>query len=432
MEDLFNREAEQQLLGMMLFDNNIIPDVTTMVPDDAFGVVTHRLIYNSICSVYESNGRCDLIQLSDDLDKKEELNRIGGNIYLYDIQAPIVESESYKFCIGLINDLYKRRRILKTSSLLNELVFNRDLTVEDLVDKSQQEILKLSRFSGDEFTKYTPDILPKVIGNMYSKEPDIGITSGFIELDALIGGFTASDLTLVAGLAGMGKSMFCTCMLQNMAMIHNKPILLFSLEMPKDKVMLRMLAKESGLRYNDVQHGRVSLELLIEPITRLHNSKIIINDESAISLSKIAAISRKMKHKHPDLAIIAIDYLQLINMEKQGTREREVAVASWRLKQLSQEIGVPIILLSQLNRATHNNEGMRPELHNLRESGALEQNASVVMFVHRDDYYDQNSDNAGLMEILVKKNRYGDTGKVVLDMDKDKMAFYNYFHGGLF
>ncbi len=437
VEPLHDREAERAVLGAMLMDTDVIPRVMPILGEtpEAFFTTDHRIIYSAAADVYDQHSKADIILVADHLKKTDQLKRVGGTIYLYDLQARIVETENTEFHAQIVRDKWMRRQLIQASATIREIAQDGEKDLVDVLDESQEEIFRLN--SQNTHRGFIPlgslinQSLKDIEELYHKKEQYVGIPSGFTDLDILTSGLQRGDLIIIAARPSMGKTTLVLNIAQNIALDQELPVAVFSLEMPARQVAMRMLAAEAQIDFAKLRIGNITDQNwsnLTQGATTLMEAgnRISIHEARGITIQTVRAEARRLKSQQENLALIIVDYLQLLRGTGQYTgREQEIAEISRALKALAWELDVPIIACSQLNRELERRPDKRPQLADLRESGAIEQDADLVVFLHRDDYYDEQSEAAGMADLIIRKQRNGATGTVQLEFIKEQMRFAN-------
>lgn len=437
VEPLHDREAERAVLGAMLMDTDVIPRVMPILGEtpEAFFTTDHRIIYSAAVDVYDQHSKADIILVADHLKKTDQLKRVGGTIYLYDLQARIVETENTEFHAQIVRDKWMRRQLIQASATIREIAQDGEKDLVDVLDESQEEIFRLN--SQNTHRGFIPlgslinQSLKDIEELYHKKEQYVGIPSGFTDLDILTSGLQRGDLIIIAARPSMGKTTLVLNIAQNIALDQELPVAVFSLEMPARQVAMRMLAAEAQIDFAKLRIGNITDQNwsnLTQGATTLMEAgnRISIHEARGITIQTVRAEARRLKSQQENLALIIVDYLQLLRGTGQYTgREQEIAEISRALKALAWELDVPIIACSQLNRELERRPDKRPQLADLRESGAIEQDADLVVFLHRDDYYDEQSEAAGMADLIIRKQRNGATGTVQLEFIKEQMRFAN-------
>ena len=436
VEALHDREAEQAVLGAMVMDKIVIPRVVALLghTPEAFFTTDHQLIYAAILSCYERYNSVDALLVANELEKANQLNRIGGAVYLYDLQARIVETESTEFYAQIVREKSIRRQLIQASHQIRTLAQDEEKELHDVLDESQEEIFRLSHANVKRgFVPIAPLVNESLreLESLFKNESQmVGIPTGFTDFDLLTSGLQRGDLIIIAARPSMGKTTLVLNIAQNIAIEQQLPVAIFSLEMPAKQVALRMLAAESQVDFNRLRTGRFTdehWEALAQGATRLTSAPIFINEARGISVQTVRSEGRRLKGEHENLSAIIIDYLQLISGSGRytGSREQEISDISRSLKTLAWELDIPILACSQLSRETERRPDKRPQLSDLRESGAIEQDADLVAFLYREDYYDEQADEQGVADLIIKKQRNGPTGTIKLEFNKKQMRFAN-------
>ena len=434
-EALHDREAEQAVLGTMMVDSAVIPRVLAILghTSEVFFTADHQLIYAAILSVYERHNRVDALLVSDELERKNDLNRAGGDLYLYDLQARIVETESAEFYAQIVREKSTRRQLAQAGEQISNLARDQEQELRDVLDQAQEGIFRLGQADNDRGFVSVGSIVKETLGEIeklsHKHEQFIGIPTGFIDFDLMTSGLQRGDLIIIAARPSMGKSTLVLNMAQNIAIEQELPVAIFSLEMPTQQVLLRMLAAEAQINFGHLRTGNLTDEDwpgLTQAASSLMSVPIYINDMRGVTIQMLRAEGRRLKGEHNNLAVIIIDYLQLLSGSgRYSGRVEEISDISRALKTLAWELDTPILACSQLSREVEKRPDKRPLLSDLRESGAIEQDADLVAFLYREDYYDEAADDQGTADLIIKKQRNGPTGTIRLEFNKTQMRFAN-------
>ena len=415
-------EAEQAVLGSMLTDKDaVIAGIEILKPED-FYREDNKAIYQAIYNLYRKGEPIDVITVKSQLIEEGNFEKVGGLEYLALLPDKVPTTANVEMYIKIIKKKSILRNLIQTSNQLIELGYSQNEEVDYIMDEAEKRIFNIMKNRNQK--GYTPikDILIdsfQQIERMYNQKDAIsGIRSGFIDLDRKTSGLNNSDLILVAARPAMGKSAFAINIATNVAMRANVPVVIFNLEMSKEQVANRILCSEAMVDSNKIKTGQMEdsdWEKLASTLGPLSASEIYIDDTPGISIMEIRAKARKLKLEK-NIGLIVIDYLQLIQGtgKKGASREQEISEISRSLKILAKELDVPVIALSQLSRASEQRKDHRPMLSDLRESGAIEQDADIVMFIYRDDYYNEDSPKKGVAEIILAKHRGGSIGTIEL------------------
>ena len=436
VDSLSDKEAEQAILGAMMTEKSVIPPVITKLGQtaDVFLTVDHQLIYSAILAVYDRISKADPLLVADELKKGDQLNRAGGTEYLYELQAPIVETESTEFYADILYEKATRRRLIRATAQIREMAYDEGVAITEVLNQSQETVFDLSQSDTQRGFVAIRSLLTEslnAVERLYHKKSRfLGVPTGFMDFDHLTSGLQPGNLIIIAARPSMGKTTLVLNIAQNVALEQKRPVAVFSLEMPSQDIAMRMLATESRIDFGRLRTGNFSEDQwkpLTEGASRLAEAPILINDNRGLTVQSLRAEGRRLKGEHSDLALIIVDYLQLLRgTGRYHAREQEISEISRALKILAWELNVPIIACSQLSREIERRPDKRPQLSDLRESGAIEQDADLVAFLHRDDYYeDENVGDRVEAYIMIKKQRNGPTGTVILYFTKNEMRFEN-------
>jgi replicative DNA helicase len=430
-----NVEAEQSVLGAILIDNNALITALELVGEDDFYRESHRRIFSSMGELFDKNEPIDLITLTDQLKRKNELDAVGGSGYLASLVSMVPTSANVRYHSKIVREKAMLRGLLRSVTDIASNVYESELDPEELIDFAEKTVFDLS----DKRIKTSFVTLKEVIKDSFQmiehlydrKEAITGVSSGFSKLDELTTGFQKSDLIIVGGRPSMGKTAFSLNIAQHVGVELKEPVAIFSLEMAKEQLAFRMLCSEAMVNSNDIRKGFIRKDdwhKLTSAASKLAESPIFIDDSSGMTVLEMRAKARRLKAEH-GLSLIIVDYLQLMrgrgNAER---REQEISEISRSLKGLAKELRVPVIALSQLNRGVETRGGSKkPTLADLRESGAIEQDADVIIFLYRDEVYNKEiQDNKNKAEIIVAKQRNGPTDTVTLTFLSHCTRFTDY------
>ena len=418
-----NIEAEQSVLGAVLIDNNALIAALELIGEDDFYKESHRRIFSSMSELFDKNEPIDIITLTDQLKRKNTLDAVGGSGYLASLASMVPTSANVRYHSKIVREKAMLRGLLRSVTDIASNVYESELDPEELIDFAEKTVFDLS----DKRIKASFVTLKEVIKDSFQmiehlydrKEAITGVPSGFGKLDELTTGFQKSDLIIVGGRPSMGKTAFSLNIAQHVGVELKEPVAIFSLEMAKEQLAFRMLCSEAMVNSNDIRKGFIRKDdwhKLTSAASKLAESPIFIDDSSGMTVLEMRAKARRLKAEH-GLSMIIVDYLQLMrgrgNAER---REQEISEISRSLKGLAKELRVPVIALSQLNRGVETRGGSKkPTLADLRESGAIEQDADVIIFLYRDEVYNKEmQDNKNKAEIIVAKQRNGPTDTVPL------------------
>jgi len=430
-----NQEAEQSVLGGMLLDNDAINRAVEEVSFDDFYRGAHRKIFQGIIDLYQKNEPADLVTLSTHLKSKGDLDEVGGASYLAKLVDAVPSAANISAYSKIVREKSVLRRLIEGATEIIDRGFKGEGEVDAFVDEAEKIIFDISERRLKQGFASVKDVVKdsfKAIEELYErKELITGVSSGFKDLDKMTCGLQPSDLIIIAGRPSMGKTAFALNMAERAAIDHNAVCAIFSLEMSKEQLVQRMLCSRAEVDASKLRGGFLG-ESDWPKLTRaaglLSEAPIFIDDTPAINVLELRAKSRRLQRNH-GLDMIIVDYLQLMRgVGRIESREREISEISRALKALAKELHVPVIALSQLNRGVESRQDKRPQLSDLRESGAIEQDADVIGFVYRDEMYNKESPDKGKAEIIIGKQRNGPTGKVTLAFRGSITRFDDYAH----
>ena len=431
-----NLDAEKSVLASILIDNdNMARALEVLTPED-FYKLGHARIFQAMVGLYERAEPIDLITVTNYLAKAEELETLGGALYLSELVSEIPTSANIVYHCKIVKEKSVLRTLIKAAAEITSLCFEEEYFIDETLDRAEQLVFSISEHRVK--TSFVPvkDVIKdtiQLVHNLFDRKEGIsGLPTGFIDLDMLTTGFYPGDLIILGARPSMGKTALCLNIAQQVGIQEQMPVAIFSLEMSKEQLVMRILCSEAEVDSKKIRSGHHSREdflKLTNAASRLSEAKIFI-DDSNNSVLEMRAKARRLKSEH-GLGLVIIDYLQLMSSTRGGkgneSREREIAEISRSLKALAKELNVPIIALSQLNRGVEARVDKRPNLSDLRESGAIEQDADVILFLYRDEYYNtDDKSNKGLVELDLAKQRNGPTGVVKLTFIHEYTTFRNY------
>jgi len=426
-----NLEAEQSILGAVLIDNEALPKVLEILDPGDFYKLSHKKIFNAMTDLFDKNEPIDLITLTDQLKRKDELDAVGGLSYLSSLVDMTPTSANIRYHSKIVREKALLRGLIQSAQDISSRVYEDNLDAEDLVDYAEKAIFHISDKKIKASFVTLKDVIKdsfEMIENLYDKKDTItGVPSGFSDLDDLTTGFQKGDLIIVGGRPSMGKTAFALNVAQYVGLEVREPVAIFSLEMAKEQLAFRMLCAEALVNSNSIRKGFIKKEdwhKLTSAASNLTGAPIFIDDSSGVTVLELRAKARRLKMEH-GLSLIIVDYLQL--MRGKGSferREQEISDISRSLKGLAKELSVPVIAVSQLNRSVEQRRPPTPILADLRESGAIEQDADVILFLYRDEIYNKDS-KKGIAEIIIAKQRNGPTGNVHLSFLSNCTRFMN-------
>ena len=431
-------ELEQAVLGALMLERDAIIDVQEYVKAETFYLEEHRLIFKAIQALSFDMKAIDLYTVTERLKAQKELQKVGGAAYLAELTQKVASAAHIEFHAKIIAQKYVQRELIHSATEIERRSYDDEVDVTELIGFAEQEIFRVSEGNVKRSVQAASDILRKALAQIEEASKTAGeyngVRSGFTDIDAVTLGWQPSDLIIIAARPSMGKTAFVLTMARNMCVELKTPVAFFSLEMSSVQLMNRLIVAETQLNSKDLRTGNLTPAQwthLESQTVELGRSPLYIDDTPALSVYEFRSKARRLKTQH-DIQLIIIDYLQLMTAstpETRGNREQEVSLISRTLKAIAKELNVPIIALSQLSRNVENRGGSkRPQLSDLRESGAIEQDADVVAFIHRPEYYglttdENNMPTAGMAEIIIAKHRNGEVTDVPLRFIKEQAKF---------
>ena len=426
-----NLDAEMSLLGAVLIDEETLADISEHVKPDDFYDKRHGIIYGGMMRLYEKHRPVDLLTLTEELKRKKELDTIGGSAYLTDLTNYVPTAAHAEAYAELVAQKAVRRRLIKASGEISELGFDEEFTTQELLEKAEAELFSVS----DQSLKQDLVKLESILTESFDRLEELhrnkgslrGVRTGYRDLDNMTAGLQRSDLIILAARPAMGKTTLVTNLAYNVATIAKQPVLFFSLEMSKEQLVDRMLADASGVDAWNIRTGNLSDEdfsKLSDAMGEMAEAPIFIDDTPGVSVLEMRTKARRVAHEQP-LGLIIVDYLQLMqgSGRSDGNRVQEVSEISRGLKLIARELNVPVIALSQLSRSVESRSPQIPQLADLRESGSIEQDADIVMFIYREAYYNPETERENITDLIIAKHRNGPTGKVELYFHPERLRF---------
>lgn len=425
-------DAEMSLLGAVLIDDETLADATEHVTAKDFYDKRHGHIFAAMMRLYERHKPVDLLTLTDELKKKDQLETIGGSSYLSELTNYVPTSAHAEAYAEMVAQKAVRRRLIKASADISELGFDEDTTTQELLEKAEAELFSVS----DQSLKQDLVSIETILTESFDRMEELhrnkgqlrGIRTGYKDLDTMTAGLQRSDLIILAARPAMGKTTLVTNLAYNVATIAKQPVLFFSLEMSKEQLVDRMLSDASGVDAWNIRTGNLSDEdfsKLSEAMGEMAEAPIYIDDTPGLTVLEMRTKARRAAHEAP-LGLIIVDYLQLMQSSasrSDGNRVQEVSEISRGLKLIARELNVPVIALSQLSRSVESRTPQVPQLSDLRESGSIEQDADIVMFIYREAYYNPETDRENITDLIIAKHRNGPTGKIELYFHPERLRF---------
>lgn len=434
----YSQEAEQASLGAMLLDKEAIIIGIELLSAEDYYRDAHRLIFSAV-KVLEQEGRSvDLVTLTEALRQKDALDKCGGMSYLASLANAVPTSAGIRHYAQIVKEKALLRKVIRATEEFNLRCYEEADDVYGLIGQLEQAIFEIGQGRGGLGLTAIRDLLPGMVSQIesLSQRPEgiTGIPSYFHALDQFTSGWQNADLVILAARPSMGKTAFALNLAENAAVRYRAPVAIFSLEMSREQLLIRLISSRANIEQTALRNGRLrggEWAKLVEAAAVLAQAPIFVDDNPLITVAEVRSKARRMKVEH-DLQLIVIDYLQLMQGDRRSgeNRQQEISDISRSLKALARELSVPVIALSQLSREVERTGDKRPGLNHLRESGALEQDADLVMFIYREDYYDRNTDQKGIAEIIIGKHRNGPIGTIELGFEDKYTKFFNLHQSG--
>jgi replicative DNA helicase len=416
-----NLDAEQSVLGSMLLDKEAVAAASEVLQGEDFYSDAHKEIYEAILDTYDQGKPVDLVTLAEALRQRGSLEAVGGGTYISDLSMSVPSTANVRYYIRIIEEKSILRKLISASNEIIKESYEASEDLDIIIDHAEKKIFDISQKKN----KQSFESIKTILLETYSKIEEMsknkgritGVPTGFRDFDMRTSGLNPSDFVLIAARPSMGKTSFAMNIAQNAAVRYKVPVAIFSLEMAKDQLAQRMLSSEANVELQKVRTGDLSEEdwiKLVNAATPLSQAPIFIDDTPGVTAMEVRSKARRLKMEH-NLGLIVIDYLQLMSGRgKTESRQQEVSEISRSLKALARELQVPVVALSQLSRGPEARQDHRPMLSDLRESGAIEQDADLVVFLYRDEYYNPDTEKKNIAEAIIAKQRNGPTGTVEL------------------
>ncbi len=429
-------EAEEAVLGAMLLDREAVGRVVEILDAECFYHQKHQTMFAAMIALFERGVTIDMITLSNDLQRSGELERVGGMRMLADLSIKTVSAANVEYHARIVLERFLKRQLISVASEIINDSFDDSTDALDEVDRAEQRIFEVAerrtRRSYSDMKKLTKHAVERIVELAEGSGDGVtGVPSGFTKLDEMLSGFQPSDLIILAARPSMGKTAFALSIAREAARTGSR-VGLFSLEMAAHQLVLRLISADAGIGLQALRSGRLSqqqVQDIIRKVDDLMNAPIYIDDSAGLTPVEFRAKVRRMKVEHK-IDMVMVDYLQLMHAPKAESREREISTISHTLKAVAKELNIPVIALSQLNRTLEQRADKRPMLSDLRESGSIEQDADVVMFIHRPEYYkiaafEDGRSTENIAEIIIGKQRNGPTGDLRLYYNKEHASFHD-------
>ncbi|OQA57753.1 MAG: Replicative DNA helicase [Candidatus Omnitrophica bacterium ADurb.Bin277] len=427
-----NREAEMSVLGAMFFDENALTKAIEVLRPHYFYEIRHQNIFDVMAGLFEKNQAVDLVTVSEELRKRDQIDDVGGVSYLTQLTTIVPTAANIEHYARIVKEKALLRQLIQSATQIVQTSLESDSGAKEMIDAAEKMIFDIGQAQIEGKSFRIKDIIHdsmETIDQLFQKKAHVtGLATGFHEFDTMTAGLQPSDLIIVAGRPSMGKSAFATAIVEHAGINLKKPVAIFSLEMSKEQLVQRMLCSHARVDAQKVRTGYLSHQdwpKLTAAAGKLSEAPIFIDDSPGQTVLEIRTKARRFKMKH-DIQLIVIDYLQLMQgVRSVESRQQEISEISRSLKALAREIRVPVIAVSQLSRAVEQRTGNRPQLSDLRESGAIEQDADLVVFLFREEYYAPSDENKNKAEAIISKQRNGPTGSVPLVFIKEWTRFDN-------
>ncbi len=426
-----NTDAEKSVLGSMLLDKNAVVKVAEFLIPDHFYDPRHRNIYENMVDLFEEGMPIDLVTLTDKLRRKKLLRKVGGRTYLTELAESVPSSAHAEEYGQIVKGLSMRRKLIEASGRIGKIAYREDMDIDEILDQSEQDLFGISQDNLRDRFKHVKELLKDAYERAEAidqkKDKLTGVPTGFKSLDNCLGGLQPSDMVVLAARPSVGKTALALDVARHAAVVEKKKVALFSLEMSDTQLMDRLLGMQARVPFWDLRMGKLkedAFERLADAMGQLAEANIFIDDTPGQSILEVRTKARRLQIEH-GVDMVIVDYLQLMHSRHLENRVQEVSEISMGMKSLARELNVPVLVLSQLSRAVENRADRIPQLSDLRESGSIEQDADVVVFIHREEQYNEDTDRKGVADLLVSKHRNGPTGRYEVAFVKDLGSFRN-------
>lgn len=420
-------EAEMSVLGAMILDNEVISLVIPILNKLSFYKTAHRELYQAIVDIYDKGQPVDLVVLREELKKRSLLEKVGGVEYLMELEEAVPTIGNVEYYANIVREKAIKRNLIEVAATIQKQSFEESTDTEHLLDASERAIFDITQKKFNTASTRLNEILKETfsrIENLHDRQSRLtGLSAGFYDLDDITCGLQPSELIIVAARPSMGKTSLVLNVVEHVGVVEKKPVVIFSLEMSAQQVAQNMLCSHARIDAHKLRMGFLDDKQwsdLSYGLGSLSEAPIFIDDTPGLTVLEMRAKARRLKAQY-DIQLVAVDYLQLMESSREENRQQEISVISRRLKSLARELKIPVIAVSQLNRSVESREGHRPRMSDLRESGSIEQDADVIVLLHRDNYYNPDKDNTA--ELIIAKQRNGPTGVVKLTFLSHFMRF---------
>ena len=427
-----NRQAEEAVLGSVLINPESYYDVAQILEAGYFYIIRNRWIWDIFTKLHENRSPIDILTVSEELENRNQLEEIGGQAYLLMLVNQTPSSLNAEAYAKIVEETSVRRRMLASANEMAKLAYQQDKPIERIIDSAEKSVFNLSERRIRRDLQSIQTVVSQYydrVSQLYQRSEEIyGVPTGLADLDKLLGGLQKSDLLIIAGRPASGKTGFLLTVAKNAAMKHKKHVAMFSLEMTNEQLVQRMIAQETGINTRDLRSGKIGenqWDLFTKAIEVLGDAKIYLDDTPALTPIQMRTKCRRLHLEH-HIDLVLVDYIQLMSSESRtDNRVQEVSYISRNLKTLARELNVPVLAAAQLSRAVEQRSDKKPILSDLRESGSLEQDADIVMFIHKKDGIVSENEKTELVQLIVAKHRNGPTRDIDLVFIKDLAQFYN-------
>jgi replicative DNA helicase len=429
-----NIEAEEAILGNILFDPGAMERIVDLLSPEVFYVSAHQEIYRAALTLFRSSMPTDFMMVISYLTDHQKLEQVGGTGKLVQLLDRTVSAVNIDRYAALVVDKYRRRQLIQEANSIAAIAYDNTLDFKEIIDQAEQQIFTLAQPNSAQEVEPVADILIRNFNEIERYATGVvqpGLNTGLTEIDDLTGGLQRQELIIIGGRPSTGKTSFATNLAYNIALLHNLPVIIFSLEMSSEQLTYRLLSPLARIEYERLKAGRISLgelEPLFIAISKLSELPIFIDNSSDPSPLEIRAKVRRIAAKHGQLGLVLIDYLQLMGRSENANRVQELDRITRDLKQLAKDFDVPVICLSQLHRGVETRQDKRPMMSDLRDSGGIEQAADLIALLYREDYYQSDSPERGIVEVNFAKHRNGRTGVVKLLFEKEYSRFLDLYY----
>ena len=427
-----NRQAEEAVLGSVLINPESYYDVAQILEADYFYIIRNRWIWEIFTYLHENRSPIDILTVSEELENRNQIEEIGGQAYLLMLVNQTPSSLNAEAYAKIVEETSVRRRMLTSANEMAKLAYQQDKPIEKIIDSAEKSVFNLSERRIRRDLQSIQTVVSRYydrVSQLYQRSEEIfGVPTGLVDLDKLLGGLQKSDFLIIAGRPASGKTGFLITVAKNAAMKHKKHVAMFSLEMSNEQLVQRMIAQETGINTQALRSGKINedqWDLFTKAIEVLGDAKIYLDDTPALTPIQMRTKCRRLHLEH-QIDLVLVDYIQLMSSESRtDNRVQEVSYISRNLKTLARELNVPVLAAAQLSRAVEQRSDKKPMLSDLRESGSLEQDADIVMFIHKKDEIPSENEKTELVKLMIAKHRNGPTRNIELVFIKDLAQFYN-------